>query len=46
MEKCLNCGKELIPDEEAKNDCTGKWDGHTYKASCDCMDENLRVSIG
>ena len=44
---CHECGVEtLIPDKEAKPDGKDEWDGHTWKYSCDCYDENLRVCIG
>jgi hypothetical protein len=42
IEKCHICGRELVPDE----DVDGKWDGHTYKWNCDCLNKDLRLSIG
>jgi len=46
LKKCEKCGKPLIPDLEAVNFVTKKWDGHTYKYNCDCHNNKLRVSIG
>ena len=50
---CPNCKKPFIEDWESSRNVIGKtgfitkkWDGHTYRASCKCLNENLRFSIG
>ena len=50
---CPNCKKPFIEDWESSRNVIGKtgfitkkWDSHTYKANCDCMNPNLRFSIG
>lgn len=44
--KCPNCDKSFIPDIASINFPTRAWDGHTYKADCNCMNPNLRFCIG
>jgi len=44
IEKCLICGKKIIPDKEANG--TKKWDKHTFKYQCKCHKKSLRISIG
>lgn len=46
MEHCPKCDKKMIPDKEAVIFGTKKWDGHTYKFTCDCVDKNSRLSSG
>jgi len=46
FKKCRKCGKKIIPDKEAINFTTKKWDGHSYKFSCKCYNKNTRISIG
>jgi hypothetical protein len=51
---CPECRKPFVKDWKkstgnvyVNTPFTGKtWDGHTYRASCDCMNPNLRFSIG
>lgn len=51
---CPNCNKPFIEaftgicsaHRDCDINCKTCWDGHTYKADCDCMNENLRFSIG
>ena len=43
---CSLCGKKLIPDKEAVIFNTKKWDGHTYKFTCNCVSKNIRKVIG
>ncbi len=42
---CANCGKRIIPYKKAVIFGTKKWDGHTYKLTCDCL-KNVKLSIG
>lgn len=44
--QCPNCGVALLPDLEAKIFGTEEWDGHTFKAGCECMPKNVRICIG
>lgn len=46
LEKCLKCGTPLIPDLDAINFTTKKWDGHTWKWNCKCFSKDIRLSIG
>jgi len=41
--KCLSCGKELVPELEAKDYNTKEWDQHTFR--CECL-PGKRISIG
>ena len=45
-DKCIECGKPLVPDKKKVIFGTKKWDGHTYKLQCKCLPENIRVCIG
>lgn len=46
MEKCTYCGAPFAPAEECVSDHTGKWDGHTYKGTCQHFPKDIRISIG
>ncbi len=48
LKSCGECGKPLVPDKKAVIFRTKKWDGHTYKYSCDCLKgkAEIRISIG
>lgn len=48
IEKCVMCGKNLVPDLKAVVFRSFIWDGHTYFV-CKCLnisDANYRMSIG
>lgn len=44
--KCPICQKPFIEDVIVNEHQEVIWDGHTYRANCDCMNPNLRFSIG
>jgi hypothetical protein len=45
--QCPSCGKPLEPALESVIFGTDEWDGHSYKPTCNCIDdENVRISIG
>lgn len=51
--KCPNCEKPFVKDWESSRNVinqtgviTKKWDGHNYRADCECMNPNLRFCIG
>jgi len=44
--KCSKCGARSVPDKESLNFITKKWDGHTYKPNCKCMNKNIRFCVG
>ena len=46
IEKCLICGKKMIPAIDMTLFKTKRWDGHSYKFQCKCHKKNLRISIG
>ena len=46
IEKCLLCGKKMIPDKKSTIFGTKKWDGHTFKFQCKCHPPNWRISVG
>ncbi len=43
---CPNCHQIFIEDWRHTEQGDWKWDGYTYRANCDCMNPNLRFSIG
>ena len=43
---CPKCDKKMVPDKKAVVFGTKRWDGHTYKFNCKCLDKNLRLCIG
>ncbi len=46
LKKCAMCGAPIVPDKEAVTFGTKKWDGHSFKFSCDCHSKDIRISIG
>jgi len=44
--KCSKCNKKTIPDKSAVIFGTKKWDGHTYRFDCKCLEKNIRLNVG
>ena len=46
LSRCPVCREPVVPDKKAVTFGTKKWDGHTFKAGCECADSKWRLLIG